>query len=476
MIIDYPFVTTLVRALCVVPFSFYLAGCDSDAPAGDPRAVVIITPSGIQGIAPFTVTFDVEARNTRLFSGDWDFGDGAFGNTLESSSITHTFTEPGTYTTVVNFDADRVSVEVTDFIVELEAVLEIDIGVDPGTFPAADPVEVPSAMFVLGDSLSDVGNAAGTADFLLSLSIFPPTVGLCNPVDVLVLPRPCDDLFFGKSRVSDGPVAVEHLAVHFGLVGLVPSLHVLPDRPLTGTVYAVASATARDQGLAGLPNQVDMLLLDHASVLPADALYVVIIGGNDAIDALPAALAGTPEGAQTSAAIVTEAVTAIGTHIERLLDAGARRLVVANVPDLAALPAVRADAQASGDEAAVLAAASALSDSFNTQLDARLDVIEGSDQWLSPTPLVLTRFDLHAALSAAQDAVNEAGGNVLDACFDSDTYRDSPTAERIFHPDCAPVGGGVPGFADFVFWDDIHPTGAAHAAIGAALIERLPLN
>ncbi len=341
---------------------------------------------------------------------------------------------------------------------------------------ANDPVAVPSVMFVLGDSLSDVGNAAGAADFLLSLSISPPTVGLCNPVDVLVLPRPCDDLFFGKSRVSDGPVAVEHLAVHFGLAELVPSLHVLPDGPVTGTVYAVASATAREQGQADLPNQVDMLLLDHASVLPADALYVVIIGGNDAIDALQAALAGTPEAAQMSATIVTEAVTAIGTHIERLLDAGARRLVVANVPDLAALPAVRADAQASGDEAAVLAAASALSDSFNTELDARLDAIEGSDQWLSPTPLVLTRFDLHTALSAAQDAVTAAGGNVLDACFDSDTYRDSPTAERIFHPDCAPVDGGVPGFADFVFWDDIHPTGAVHAAIGAALIELLPLN
>ena len=166
---------------------------------------------------------------------------------------------------------------------------------------ANDPVVVSSAMFVLGDSLSDVGNAAGAVDFLLSLSISPPTVGFCNPVDVLVLPRPCDDLFFGKSRVSDGPVAVEYLAVHFGLAELMPSLHVLPDGPVTGTVYAVASATAREQGQADLPNQVDMLLLDHALGLPADALYVVIIGGNDAIDALPAALAGTPEGAQLSA-------------------------------------------------------------------------------------------------------------------------------------------------------------------------------
>jgi phospholipase/lecithinase/hemolysin len=346
----------------------------------------------------------------------------------------------------------------------------------PPPAPAPEPVAAPSEMFVLGDSLSDVGNAAAVADYLLSLSIFPPTVGLCNPVDVFVLPRPCDDLFYRQSRVSDGPVAVEYLAVHFDLAELVPSLHVVPSRPITGTVYAVASATARLLGSADLANQVDLLLLDHASVLPADALYVVVIGGNDTIDALDAALAGTPNASQMSAAIVTGAVTAISDHIERVLDAGGRRLVIANVPDLAVLPAVRVEAQRTGDEASFLAAASAVSDSFNAALDARLDAIEGSDQWLSPTPLDLRRFDLHAALGAAQDTVAAEGGNVTDACFDSDTYRDSPTAERIFHSECAPMDGGAPRFDDFVFWDDIHPTGALHAAIGLALTELLPLE
>jgi hypothetical protein len=74
----------------------------------------------------------------------------------------------------------------------------------------------PSALFMLGDSLSDVGNAAAATDYALSLAIDPPTVGLCNPTDVLVTMRRCDDLFFEKSRVSDGPVAVEQLAAGHG--------------------------------------------------------------------------------------------------------------------------------------------------------------------------------------------------------------------------------------------------------------------
>ena len=342
--------------------------------------------------------------------------------------------------------------------------------------PPPDDLIPPSALFVLGDSLSDIGNAAALADFVLSLPIYPATVGLCNPFDVLVLPRPCDDLFYRHNRVSDGPVAVEHLASHFGLAELVPSLHFIPGRPIVGTGYAVASAKARGQNEEDLSNQVDMLLLEHGLVLPADALYVVMIGGNDAIDALQAAVSGTPDAAQTAAAIVTAAVAAIGTNVERLLDFGARQLIVANVPDLAALPAVLVDAQASGDEAAMLAAASGVSEAFDSELNALLDEVERNGPWFPPTPVSLLRFDLRAALRAAQDSATAGGGNVLDACFDSETYRDSPTAERIFHPDCAPAPGAMPRFADFAFWDGIHPTGAAHAAIGAALIALLPPN
>jgi phospholipase/lecithinase/hemolysin len=345
-------------------------------------------------------------------------------------------------------------------------------GANGGALPPEEPGQQASALFVLGDSLSDVGNAAGLADYLLNLEIHPPEVGLCNPADVLVLSMPCDDLFYRQSRVSDGPVAVEHLAKHLGVAALVPSLHLVPDRPVSGTNYAIASAKAGGQNEEDLASQVDFLLLDHPS-LPADAVYVVMIGSNDAIDAFQAVLAGDEAAQGTSSAIVASAIAEIGENLERLLDFGARKLVVANVPDLAALPGIVVDAQASGDEAAALAAATSISQTFNSGLDSLLDGIEASGRWETPAPLELTRFDLFTALQSAQQTIAAGGGNATELCFDRAAYQDSATAERDFHPDCAPTTDGPPRFDDFVFWDDLHPTGAAHASIGAALSEQL---
>ena len=334
--------------------------------------------------------------------------------------------------------------------------------------PAPAPPAPPSSLFALGDSLSDVGNVAALADYVLNQPIDPPTVGLCNPTEVLVLKRRCDDLYYQESRVSDGPVAVERLAADLGLPPLRPSLHVVPNQPHVGTVYAVGGAKARGTRDTDLAQQVDWLLVDHA-LLAQDALYVVIIGGNDAIDALKADAANPAATVKPSAAVVTDAVNAIGTQLERLLDFGARRVVVANVPDLAALPATRVAARASADEAAALAAANAISVAFNNALAAKLDAIEAKARWLPPTP-VIVRFDLYTALSAARDALAANGGNVVDACFASDVYRDSPAGQRVFHPDCAPVtADGPPRFSGFEFFDNIHPTGATHAAIGGAL-------
>jgi phospholipase/lecithinase/hemolysin len=331
----------------------------------------------------------------------------------------------------------------------------------------------PSALFVLGDSLSDVGNAAAAADYLLSLPLEPPTVGLCNPADVLVWKRRCDDLFYGQSRVSDGAVAVEHLAAHFALAPLRPSLHVLPNQRHEGTVYAVAGAKARGESDADLHRQVDWLLIDHAP-LPADALYVVMIGGNDAIDALQADVAYPSLAPTLSTAIVTAAVEAIAEQVERLLDFGARRVIVANVPDLSVLPAVRVAAQASGNEAAALASASEISAAFARELDTRIAAIEARWAWV-PEAAAIVRFDLQAALAGAQAALAGYGANVVDACFATETYRDSPAAQRVFHPECAPAtADDSPRFAAFAFFDGIHPTGTAHAALGKALVDLAP--
>src|SRR5690349_9276356 len=183
----------------------------------------------------------------------------------------------------------------------------------PPTAPADPaPAPPPSALFVLGDSLSDIGNVAAVADYALNQPIDPPTVGLCNPTEVLVLKRRCHDLFYLESRVTDGPVAVERLAADLGLAPLRPSLHVIPNQPRAGTVYAVGGAKARGTRDSDLARQVDWLLIDRAP-LPQDALYVVMIGGNDAIDGLKADAANPMAAVKPSTAVVKNAANAIGT-------------------------------------------------------------------------------------------------------------------------------------------------------------------
>jgi hypothetical protein len=75
-----------------------------------------------------------------------------------------------------------------------------------------------------------------------------------------------------------------------------------------------------------------------------------------------------------------------------------------------------------------------------------------------------------AAFSAARIKMAANGADVVDACFDSDVYRDSSSAQRVFDAGCAPeTADGPPRFSGFAFFDGIHPTGALHAALGDAL-------
>jgi phospholipase/lecithinase/hemolysin len=341
----------------------------------------------------------------------------------------------------------------------------------------------PDQLFVLGDSLSDVGNAASLSDYLLEEPFHPEhTIGFCNPGEVFLLALDCTEIFFRRSRVSDGPVAVEYLAAALGLPELTPSFHILPERPVVGTNYAVAGATARGEGLDDLSAQLDALQQDHGPQLSATALYVVIVGGNDAVDALKAgalpgligveeALPGTDAAdgdavAGQTGQIVAAAVDAIGRNVVRLIAAGARHVVVANVPELGALPAVRDTASRRGiAEEAAVTAAQAVTAAFNDRLEAQLSAIERAHPGTRLEP-----FDFEASLEAELAAAGDAGLNTRDACFDSTAYR-SLLPERVFHDGCAPEADGAPRFERFLFWDGLHPSGILHAALGGALSE-----
>ncbi len=190
-----------------------------------------------------------------------------------------------------------------------------------------------SQLFVVGDSLSDTGNAAAARDAAVGVFSYDKTLsytfGLCSPLDSDL--ESCGLVFFEKSRVSDGPVAVERLSEGLNLGPSAPSFYLLPligiDRPSVGTNYAVASAKARASGFEDLTSQVDALLLDHSRPdLPARALYLFAIGGNDALDALQAVAAFVTDEPRTesSGEIIEAAVEAIAFNVERLINSGAR--------------------------------------------------------------------------------------------------------------------------------------------------------
>lgn len=327
----------------------------------------------------------------------------------------------------------------------------------------------PTALFVLGDSLSDVGNAAALPDFLLGRSFYPEaTIGLCNPSDIYLFDRSCDDVIYMRSRVSNGPVAVEVLAAALGLSPLEPSFHIVPRRPVHGTNYAVAGATAAGAGIDDLASQVDVLRLDRGPVLPGDALYVLVIGGNDALAALRDAAEAEVglEPAQDSTDAVAAAVGAIGDAVDALVDSGARQVIVANLPNLAILPVLRERADALGLQIAKAdAMAVELTTTYNAALEERLQIAQQAHPEARIEP-----FDLYSALDQVWLAAESVGINVTDACFDSEAYRESLIAERTFDQDCAPLGDGPPRFDEFFFWDSLHPTAAVHAAIGEALL------
>jgi phospholipase/lecithinase/hemolysin len=343
-----------------------------------------------------------------------------------------------------------------------------------GDGPPAELSDAPapaSALFVLGDSLSDIGNAASLADYVLGQPLYPnATVGFCNPVDVFVLGRGCDAVIYRRTRASNGPVAVEALAAGLGLPALEPSFHILPSRPVHGTDYAVAGAKAGAPGGDDLGAQVDALRLDHGPVLPADALYVLIIGGNDGLAALRSAAeesTGVPPTAGSDE-IVAAAIGAIGDAVDVLVGSGARRLVVANVPNLAAVPAIHDRASSLGlDEGTVRALGAAITAQFNGALAARLATAAAAHPEAR-----IEAFDLYAAVEEARLAAAAAGENVTNACFDSGRYRESPVAERDFDPGCAPASAdAAPRFDRFFFWDSVHPSADAHAAVGKALLD-----
>jgi outer membrane lipase/esterase len=257
-----------------------------------------------------------------------------------------------------------------------------------------------SRIFVFGDSLSDDGNL-----FRLSGGFPPPP--------------------YFEGRFSDGPVWVEHLARALGMVIAV------------GDDYAVGGATTgsfnSNNGLngrdyPGLEGQLANFGATRSVAEAEGALFTVWAGANDFFLAV--------QTGQAPAELIANGVGNTVQAIQRLRQAGARHIVVVNMPDLGLTPkAFRANAGAGLTQ---------LSTAYNQVLDAALDSLASAG-----VPTI--RVDAFATLRQMVSQPAQFGfTNVTDPLIE---------------------GGGNP--AEFLFWDDVHPTTAGHAVFAEAAADSL---
>ena len=275
-------------------------------------------------------------------------------------------------------------------------------------------------LYVFGDSLSDSGNDA------LAIGAAPLQVITGN---AYIPSQP-----YASGQFTNGDVWVRDFATTIGLGSFgAPSL-------AGGGDYAFGGARVATDGAGLAPSlaaQTAMFLTPRGGVAPANALYVLEGGGNDARDVLVAAASSATPNAVIAAAAAAYAA-ATGALIDQLQAAGAQRIVVWDVPDLGKAPAVTA----LGAGASFLG--TSIASAMNSALSARLAVE-------SPGVSLFDVFGLEDAIVANPAAFGLV--NVTDACGAPSNACDPATAAS---------------------WDGIHPTAAAHALIAGQFAAAVP--
>jgi thermolabile hemolysin len=284
-----------------------------------------------------------------------------------------------------------------------------------------------SNLYVFGDSFSDTGNA------------FQATGG------VLAAP-PCGDSTTGHRRFADDLIWIDYLADYLWL-SLSPSASI---RPGEGINFAMGGATTGTENLfpAAVPNLPELPGLQQqiqaftASLkkkkADPDALYIIWAG---VMDYMPF-VNGIPQHTEP-----TVPMSHLATAVKALSKAGAKHILLVNVPDLDKMPQAR---QFGGG-----ADAASLSTRIAAHNQALAEFIQSP-----PTNTNLIGFDVNAVLNEIiADAKHFGFRNTTEACDRTTEHR--TTGQRGDNPN------------EHVFWDMFHLTSRVHQLIARAALEAL---
>ena len=177
-----------------------------------------------------------------------------------------------------------------------------------------------------------------------------------------------------------------------------------------------------------LGKQVDDYLAGNTP--DAAALYIVWGGGNDLFD-------------DDSSTHVTETASNVAGLVEQLARAGARSILVPNVPPLGLVPLYK-------DDAATATALNAASAEYRSELDPALDLATATlaGEGITITLYRLDTYGLYYRLATNPEdyGLTNISDSAQNASVDPDEY---------------------------LFWDDLHPTTAGHYQIAAAAFSLL---
>ncbi|MFK8047786.1 MAG: SGNH/GDSL hydrolase family protein [Halioglobus sp.] len=275
-----------------------------------------------------------------------------------------------------------------------------------------------SDVFIFGDSLSDTGNVRD------SLGILGGVVSVAAG-------------YGGNGRFSNGPVWHEYLTPLLGLPAASNSLG-------GGNNYAYGGAIVDSAGApsAGILTQSNDYLADVGGVSDPGALYIAWIGGNDV-----RGVVGDPVANQL--ADINDSIADLQGMLGDLISSGANTVLVPNLPDLGQIPEFAGGANSASASAATLA--------WNMALEDMLTLVA------QQTMAEILYFDVYSTFNELLgDPAAFGFTNTTGQCRSVTTLLGIPIAEN----ECA-------NSSEFLFWDEIHPTTAAHAQLGQRAFDLL---